>query len=314
MSYDMKKMDVDNWQKIMASSRYNRRKIMFHPFYNKSKFVKELYEMQMHQKLDLKHPKTFSEKLNAFKLDKYMLKHYSQYVDKNEVRKYVAKKIGSKYLIPQYFYKKKITPADLEKLPKQFVLKTTNGSGTNYIVLDKDKEDLAKVCWYLNWLSTIKYGYIWGEFLYNKIKPGIVAEQLLLDEDGNIPDDLKCFCFKDDQGIKRKILYIERVIGDERARIMFNEKWEPVEYGCSFEKLNITIKKPQNYKKILSIIDALSDDFNFVRVDLFLVKNKIYFGELTFIPTAGYLKFDRDGLDLEWGSYIATKPSEGDRK
>lgn len=305
MSYDMKKMDVENWKNIMASIKYNRRKIIFHPFYNKKKFVEELYEIKMQKKLDLKHPKTFTEKLNAFKLDRKMIKSYSKYIDKNEVRKYVADKIGTKYLIPQYFYKKKIEVKDLEQLPRQFVLKTTNGSGTNYIVLDKEKEDLTKVCKYLNWLSKIKYGYIWGEFFYNKIKPGIVAEELLLDEDGNIPDDLKCFCFKDEKGIRRKILYIERVIGDERARVMFNDKWEVIDYGCNFEKLNISLKRPQNYKKILSIIDTLSQDFNFVRVDLFLVKNKIYFGELTFIPTAGYLKFDRDDVDLEWGSYIA---------
>ncbi len=314
MSYDMKKMDIESWKKIMHSIRYNRKKILFHPFYNKKKFVKELYEMQMHKKLDLTHPKTFTEKLNVFKLDKTMQKNYSQYIDKNEVRKYVSSKIGSKYLIPQYFYKKKIEVKDLEKLPKQFVLKTTNGSGTNYIVLDKDKEDLEKVCHYLNWLSKMKYGYIWGEFFYNKIKPGIVAEKLLLDDEGNIPDDLKCFCFKDDQGIRRKILYIERVIGDERARIMFNEKWEPVDYGCSFDKLDIPIKKPQNYKKILSVIDRLSEDFNFVRVDLFLVKNKIYFGELTFIPTAGYLKFDQEEIDLEWGRYIAMSTKKGGKK
>ena len=81
MSYDMKKMDIESWKKIMHSIRYNRKKILFHPFYNKKKFVKELYEMQMHKKLDLTHPKTFTEKLNVFKLDKTMQKNYSQYID-----------------------------------------------------------------------------------------------------------------------------------------------------------------------------------------------------------------------------------------
>ena len=89
MSYDMKKMDVENWKNIMASIKYNRRKIIFHPFYNKKKFVEELYEIKMQKKLDLKHPKTFTEKLNAFKLDRKMIKSYSKYIDKNEVRKYV---------------------------------------------------------------------------------------------------------------------------------------------------------------------------------------------------------------------------------
>ena len=307
MGYDMKKMDIPKWESINSSIKYNKKKILFHPLYNKRKFVENLYQMQMGKELNLNNPKTFSEKLNAYKLNKKMMKLYGKYIDKNAVRKYIEEKIGKKYLVPQYFYKREIEKEDLEKLPNSFVLKTTNGSGTNYIVTDKKQEDLEQVCAYLNYLSKIEYGYIWGEFFYNYIRPGIVAEKLLLDEKGNIPDDLKCFCFKDNDGISRKVLYIERVVGDERERIMFNDKWEVIDYGCSFEKLDIPIKKPKNYKEILEVIDKLSEDFNFVRVDLYVMKEKIYFGELTFIPTAGYLKFDDEKIDLEWGSYIGDK-------
>lgn len=306
MGYDMKKMDIKSWENINRFAKNNKRKVLY-PLYNKKKMIEDLYQKQMGKKLDLKNPKTFTEKLNAYKLNRKMMKSYAKYVDKNEVRKYVEEKIGKEYLIPQYFYKRMLKQEDLEKLPKSFVLKTTNGSGTNYIVTDKESEDLNEVCNYLNYLSKIEYGYIWGEFFYNHTKPGIVAEKLLLDQDKNIPDDLKCFCFKDGSGLRRKILYIERVIGDNRERIMFDEEWKPVDYGCSFGKLDIEIKKPKNYKEILYVIDKLSEDFNFVRVDLYVMKEKIYFGELTFIPTAGYLKFDDEKIDLEWGSYIGDK-------
>lgn len=306
MSYDMTKMDIDKWKSIEKIIKYNQKKILFHPFYNKKKFVIDLYKMQMGKKINLENPKTFTEKLNSYKLDKQREKIYSRLADKNEVRNYVSKKIGDKYLIPQYFYKKEITEKDLDELPQQFVLKTNNGSGTNYIVLDKTKENLSKVCNYVNWLSKIKYGYIWGEFFYNKIKSGIIAEKLLLDEKNNIPDDLKCFCFIDNEGVKRKVLYIERVVGDERLRIMFDENWKIIDYGCNFKKLHISIERPKNYKEILKVIDSLSSDFNFVRVDLYILKNKIYFGELTFIPTAGYLKFDEEDIDFKWGNFMGS--------
>lgn len=306
MGYDMKKMDMEKWNYYKGVIKENKRKLR-NPLYTRKKLVCDLYYQNMNKKLNLAHPITFTEKLTASKLNKVKMRRYSKYADKNEVRKFVRKKIGDKYLIKQYFVKDKIVPEDLEGLPSSFALKTTNGSGTNYIVTDKNKENLIEVCNYMNSLLEVDYGYIHGEFLYNYIKPKIVAEKLLTDKNGAIPDDLKCFCFQDNNGRKRKILYIERVVGDERERIMFDEDWNIVEYGCSFRKLNIKIKRPQNYKKILEVIDKLSEDFNFVRVDLYILKDKIYFGELTFIPTAGYLQFDDSNIDTLWGSYIGSK-------
>lgn len=302
----MKIKQVDLWKNIKKIEIKNKIKLL-NPFYNKRKFIEDKYFERMGKKIDLDNPMTFTEKLNYYKINKDIMKNYWRYVDKYEVRKYVENKIGKSYLIPQYKYVRKLKVKDLENLPDSFVIKTTSGSGTNYIVEDKKKENLKEICDYINWLSTIKYGYIWGEFLYNNVKRGIVIEKMLTDKDGNIPDDLKCFCFKDDKGVRRKILYVERVIGDERYRIMFDEKWNIVNYGCSFGKLDIKLEKPSNYKEILKVIDKLSEDFNFVRVDLFVLDKKIYFGELTFIPTAGYLSFDDEKNDKLWGSWISLK-------
>ena len=304
MSYDMTKLDFESWKSLKERSDKNRKKIKWNPFYTEKKFVKELYKMQMDKELDYNNLQTFNEKLNGFKVNKKFMKKAYSYADKNEVRSYIKEKIGSKHLIKEYFCKDKITPADLEKLPKSFVLKTTLGSGTNLIIKDKEKWDLQEICDYMNFLTTIHYGYLWGEFLYEYGKSHIIAEELLIDKAGNIPDDLKCFCFQDNNGQKRKILYVERVIGDDRARILFDENWNQIHLDSNFELLDEKIPKPQNLKKILKVIDSLSEDFNFVRVDLFVLKEKIYFGELTFIPTAGYLRFKKEEDDLAWGSYI----------
>lgn len=300
MSYDIKKYSYEWWNTVDYLIKQNKNKIIF----KRKKFIKDNYYKMMNKSIDLKNPKTFTEKLNVNKLNRKKMKYYSKYADKHLVRKFVSNRIGNKYLIKQYFCKKKITVDDFEQLPNSFVLKTNNGSGGNYLVLDKTKEDKQKLCDYMNRIVKVKYGFICGEMLYNYIKPRIIAEKLLLDKKGNIPDDLKCFCFIDNNNKKRKILYVERVIGDDRKRIMFDENWNAIKYGSSFGVLNEKIPKPKNLNKILKIIDKLSQDFNFVRVDLFLLNEKIYFGELTFIPTAGYLKFDDDKVDTIWGSYI----------
>lgn len=304
MSYDMTKLDLKKWKELKKVTDYNRKKILFHPLYNKKKFVKDIYKAQTTKELDYNNLKTFNEKLNGFKINKKYMKRVHPYADKELVRSYIKEKIGSKHLIKEYFCKNKITKEDLEELPNSFVLKTTLGSGTNLIVKDKSKFDLEEVCNYMNYLTTIHYGYIWGEFLYEYGKSRIIAEELLTDDKGNIPDDFKCFCFQDNDGNKKKVLYVERVIGNERARILFDENWNQIQLESNFELLDEKIPRPKNLKKILSIIDKLSEDFNFVRVDLFLLNNKIYFGELTFIPTAGYLQFKNEEDNLRWGSYI----------
>lgn len=310
MSYDMTKMDTTSWENYIKEANKTKRKIKYNPFYNKEKFVKEKYKFVFGKEVDLKNPKTFNEKLNSYKVNDNLMKKLSKYADKHQVKKYVRKKIGAKHIIKEYFYKEKITVEDLEKLPNQFVLKTTLGSGTNYIVKDKNKENLEEICNYMNFLTKLEYGYLHGEFLYNYEKNMIIAEELLIDDKNNIPDDLKCFCFQDNDGNKKKIIYVERVIGDERERIMFDEKWNIVDYNSSFKQLEEKIPKPKNLKDIIRIIDKLSEDFNFVRVDLYLFNNKIYFGELTFIPTAGYLKFDNPDHDIEWGSWIGNNKEE----
>ncbi len=304
MSYDMTKMEFDSHKALLKVTKYNKRKIIFHPLYNRKKFVKQIYEMQMKKELDYNNLRSFNEKLNGYKVNTKFMKSIRKLVNKHEVRDYISKKIGKKYLIEEYFCKDKITVEDLKKLPDSFVLKTTLGSGTNLIVKDKNKEDLEKICEYMNMLTKIEYGYIWGEFAYNYTKNKIIAEEYLSDKKGSIPDDLKCFCFQDNDGVKRKILYVERVVDGKRYRKLFDENWKEVKVETNFLLLEDNLPKPKNLKEILKIIDKLSSDFNFVRVDLFTIGERIYFGELTFIPTAGYLVFKNEEDNLLWGSYI----------
>lgn len=300
----MTKIDYQNWNYWMEYGKTHKDAIQNRK-YSERDLVYQLYQEHMGKELP-DDPHTFTEIINHMKLDPYISRKYCKYIDKYLVRKYVKKKVGEKYLIPLMFCKKRIDVADLAKLPDSFVLKTNNGSGTNHIVIDKKLENLEVVCDYMNYLTTLEFAYLHGEWAYRRIKPRIIAEKLIKDDSGNIPDDLKCFCFKDKNGVRRKVLYIERVIGDERYRVFLNENWEVQDINCNFDKLNISVERPDNYKEVLWIIDRLSEDFPFVRVDLYLVGKNIYFGELTFTPTAGYMQLS-DETNLLWGTYIGYK-------
>src|SRR5699024_2612752 len=96
---------------------------------------------KMGKKLNLNNPQTFNEKIQWLKLyDRKKI--YTKLVDKYEVKEYVKRKIGDKYIIPTYGVWNCFADIDFEKLPNQFVLKTTHDSGGIVICKDKTKFDI----------------------------------------------------------------------------------------------------------------------------------------------------------------------------
>ena len=55
---------------------------------------------------------------------------------------------------------------------------------------------------------------------------------------------------------------------------------------------------------MISLAEQLSDGFKFLRVDLYNIKGKIYFGELTFYPAAGLGELVPDEWNEKIGGFI----------
>ena len=91
----------------------------------------------------------------------------------------------------------------------------------------------------------------------------------------------------------------------DHARAYLNEKWEILPYGNedAASKKHIKFNKPKKLKEMIEIAKKLSSDFDYVRVDLYEVEGKIYFGELTFTDGSGYDLLKPDKYDIEWGTY-----------
>ena len=269
-------------------------------FHGKKAMIKAIYAKQFGKALDYKHISTFNEIINVRKLSKNPL--YSKCADKKSVQAYVEKKIGKDYLIPQYLYKKNISINDLESLPNAFVLKTTSGSGFNIVIKDKSKVDLKNICEKMNSYVKIKYGYLWGEFYYNQINNHIISEKLLTE---NEVYDYKIHCFRDNKNNLRQIIEVLWGPKSNRHKCMYDTNWQPLKYYFSIPPSKHTFKKPKQLSKLLELSDKLSEDFNYVRVDFYIINEKIYFGELTFVPAAGFGKFNPPKYDQIWGSWIS---------
>lgn len=232
---------------------------------------------------------------------------YAELTDKLAVRPYVAAKLGRQHLIPLLAAPDVFTQEVFDALPNAFVMKANHGSNFVEIVRDKAQtsfETLQHLA--TQWLASDFYK-VARENHYRQIKPRLFFEHLLLDERGEVPADFKVHCFGGRTG--HPILYI-LVISDR-----FGSNTHGDVYDADWNHLDIAIgeykrsarpgPRPENLDSVLAAAATLCEDFDYVRVDLYTLKNEVYFGELTFTPGAGVLPFTPDHIDYEWGKLLS---------
>lgn len=264
------------------------------------------YYIKLNRKLNWNNPKRFTEWIQYYKAN-YRNQLMHACVDKYEVRKYVAGKGLQDILIPNYGVFNTADDIDFESLPQRFVIKTTDGSGGQNIIICKDKRKLnptETIARLKSWkdIKDINAGREWA---YTGIKESRVIIEELLERTDNSDagiDDYKILCFG---GKPTHIIYdCDRYI--EHKRNIYNTNWERIYIDTDCKQKNQDIPAPENLNEMLDIAVKLSKDFPFVRVDLYNIDGKIYFGELTFYPWSGYVSFNPDSFDFELGKLCPT--------
>ena len=251
--------------------------------------LKQQYYNVFRKKLNLRNPKTLSEKM--FWLRMYdNIPEKTILSDKILVRDWIKNKIGDEYLVPLYGVYNSFDEIDFSKLPKSFVLKTNHGCGTNLIVKDKEKFDKMAARDTVNkWLAT-NYFLFAGEWQYKDIKPRILIEKYIEDFDSDLPD-YKYFCFN---GKPYYIMYcFNRSIKEEPDNTFYDLSWQNMKFsyfGQLYDKDDVPA--PKNLQKMNEIAEKLCDGFKHVRVDLYNIDGKIYFGEMTFTSYGGFIRFN----------------------
>lgn len=256
------------------------------------RYIKKVFYATHGYNINFENPTTFSEKIQWIKL---YGPDCSEYVDKNEVRDFVEKKVGGTYLIPKIGVYESANDINIDLLPDKFVIKATHGCGWNLIVHDKSKlnwnKERKKV---KSWINT-NYFYISGEKNYKNIKGRVIIEQLLEDPTGNMKE-YKFFCY---HGQPLYVLVITPSGPDTMLREFYDINWNQIHMSVYNESPNTKIKtdKPQHFEEMLEICRKLSDKFSHVRVDLYYCQGKIYFGELTFTSSNGFARFSEFKYD-----------------
>lgn len=251
---------------------------------------------------NLRFPRRFTEKLTWYKLY-YHDPLMTQCADKYEVREFIKSKGLSEILNELYFVFDSVDSIDYESLPKQFVMKTTNYSGTNIICPDKTKLTKDVI------IRQMRDYWYWGkvnimrDWAYKNIKNRIIVERYMIDptQKDNSINDYKFFCFNG--CVKYMCVDVGRY--DRHLRTFFDRDGHYIRIDTdhpSAEPGEIIL--PGNIVKMQKIAEKLSIDFPFVRVDLYSIEESVIFGEMTFYPWSGTVQFTPDRFDYELGEHF----------
>lgn len=262
-------------------------------------YAKARYRLNTGRKLRLNPPVTLSEKINWIKLyDRSELRR--RVADRTGVRKFVAERIGSEHLIPLIGVFEELNHDVWNSLPERFVLKANHGSGMVAVIRDKDSEDPDEIIRITRQWQQTDYARFGREWVYEDLPRTIVVEELLLTGEGEIPDDYKFFCFHgkavlfqidfDRYGDHTRNFY-DRSLNRADARIIYEPNEQEVEFTA-------------NLQEALTIADRLSEGFNFIRVDLYLTRDRVWFGEMTNFPGNGFEAFTPYQFDREMGRLL----------
>jgi hypothetical protein len=245
--------------------------------------------------LDLTNPQKFTEKLfcRMISLNRKNNHKFTQLTDKYTARAYVSSEVGKEHLIKLLWHGEDPNGIPFETLPEEYVIKTNHAC--RQVIAVKGKADRNEI---MNQLSVwLKRNHYWAnrEYQYYPIKPRVMIEEYLRNQDGSGPLDYRFWCFK---GIP-EVIQVDNHAHDINP--FFDTQWNLLDLYYREGVSRPLIPKPNNLEQMLSVASRLSAPFDFVRVDLYNIEGKIYFGELTFTPVGGGLKLRPEGWDLKLG-------------
>lgn len=265
-----------------------------------AKRAKELdARVRFGRKLDLSDPKTLADKVSWIELNTDR-KKAAECTDKFAVRNYVASKGLESILVPLCGGPwTNANDIDVAVLPQSFVLKATHGCEMNYICKDKSKLDVADLLAHADkWLKA-DYPRACVEPHYKLIPHRLYAENYIGVINGGIID-YKFHCLNGEPAFVLACSNRE----DGVKLNLYDMSWMPINGVKGPKKNNHGIPRPSMLNEMARVVRILAHEFDFVRVDLYEVGGKVYFGELTFSPASGIFPNFTDAFIARWGKEL----------
>lgn len=251
--------------------------------------------------IDLKHPKTFSEKLEWMKLYDHN-PIYTEWADKVKGKELAARTIGKEYIIKTLKVWDSADQIDITDLPEKFVMKCTHDSGSVMICTDKSKFNVAKAKeWFQHFLSR-DYYKLSMEWSYKNVPHRIIVEEFI-ETGGEELIDYKFYCFNG--YVDCVMVCTERSSGHPKF-YFFDREWKLLrlnQRGIN-APADFTLPKPEGIDEMFGMAAKLSEGLRYVRVDLYCNDGRIFFGEMTFFPSGGFDPNRLKTSEVRWGNLI----------
>jgi hypothetical protein len=296
---------MDFYKKIFKSKNLRFRILSALRFVPDKPMLHLQYRIKCGRPLNLKDPKRYTEKIQWYKLF-YRDPVMQQCADKYQVRKYVEEH-GLGHILNE-LYDVFETPEDirLDHLPEQFVLKLSNGSGTNLLCRNKSELNLPEVQQKFRDYLVQSGSSAGREWVYKSDKKVIVAEKLLEDplRPGQDLRDYKILCFN---GQPEYIICVDGRYTDHYCHVVYDPQWNKQDVIIGQSSNSANYQKPDTLEEMLEIARTLSKDFPAVRIDLYDIGGQILFGEMTYFPWSGYMHFQPDEFDFVLGEKFVLK-------
>ena len=275
-------LEARRWRMRLATVDKHRRMTMDEA----KRYLCGNYEREVGERCNIDNPRTFTEKIQWAKINA-MDEKKSLLADKYAVRAWVSRMIGEEYLIPLIGVWDSADQIDFDGLPDAFVLKTNNACGTNLIVKDKSLLDVRRARRELNRWMGWDYGWMGFELQYLAIRPKIIAEKFICNEDGSEIRDYKFLCFDGEP----KYIWVTEDRHSRHTEATLGMDWAYAPW-CDPDSIvpdNIP-KKPESFDLMVELVKKLAVGFPHVRVDLYEVDGRPLFGEMTFTSGGGYFR------------------------
>ena len=266
-------------------------------------FLRQQYTDIMGVEPDIDHPRKFTEKLLWMKLygrDPQM----TTMVDKCDAKTYVAERIGQEHVIPLYGVWNSFDEIDFDKLPRQFVLKCTQDSGSYVVCEDKATFDKMHARQVLQPALKKNFYWMYREWAYKNVVPRIIAEEYIPSLGKKDSVEYKLTCFDGEVKVITVCSGIPHQAFELRNNDNFSPDWTRQDWYAFYKPTGKNFTKPAEMDEIIALSEKLSKGIPQVRIDWYIVDGKVYFGEFTFYTWAGYIKFEPESQDLIMGNWM----------
>lgn len=254
-------------------------------------------------------PQTYNEKLQWLKIyDRNPL--YTNLVDKYLVKEWVANHCiqGSDILIKTLGHWNSFDEIDFASLPDRFVLKTNHASGNTAVVICRDKSTFNKDDAKQKLESSLGQDVykVSREWPYKNVKRCIIAEEYMEDKKTGELRDYKFFCFNGEP--KAMFVASGRQNHEEPFFDFYDMDFNHLDLRCPHPQSDIPIEKPETFEVMKDIARQLSKGFPHVRVDLYEINGKPYFGEMTLYHWEGLMPFYPEEWNVKFGEWLTLPP------